>query len=95
MTGPQASGLGEKPVSYSLRGNLEQLESKMSDILTELSYHRQQLRIVQSESETSNQMLNLKIDEMRGRTEFEEQKLQKVMDTEHTKQSKMHEYLHN
>ena len=66
---------GEKPVGYSLRGNIEQLENKLQDVITEISYHRQQLTIVKSEAQTSNQMLNLKIDEMRGRTEFEEQKL--------------------
>ena len=76
---------GEKAVSYSLRGNIEQLTTKMNDIITEISYHRQQLQIVKSESETANQMLNLKIDEMRGRTEFEETKLTNLMEGERRK----------
>ena len=62
-------------VGYSLRGNIEQLENKIADIITEISYHRQQLQIVKSEAETSNQVLNMKIDECRGRLEFEEQKI--------------------
>ena len=41
-------------VGYSLRGNIEQLENKIADIITEISYHRQQLQIVKSEAETSN-----------------------------------------
>ena len=27
-------------VGYSLRGNIEQLENKIADIITEISYHR-------------------------------------------------------
>ena len=90
-----SSANGEKAVSYSLRGTIEQLSTKMNDIITEITYHRQQLQIVKSESETANQMLNLKIDEMRGRTEFEEQKLQNMLEAEKNKQKKMHDYLHN
>ena len=32
---------GVGSVSYSLRGNIEQLSSKMNDIITEITYHRQ------------------------------------------------------
>ena len=40
---------------------------------------------MKSESETANELLNLKIDEMRGRSEFEEQKLQNIMEAERKK----------
>ena len=40
-------------------------------------------------------MINLKIDEMRGRTEFEETKLSNLMEAERKKQGKMHDYFHN
>ena len=39
-------------------------------------------------------MLNMKIDETRGRLEFEEQKLRNNMVNENIKQAKVHEYLH-
>ena len=70
------------------------MEHKISDIVTEISYHRQQLQIVKSESETSNQVLNMKIDEMRGRIEFEEHKIQTNMSQECNKQGRSHDYLH-
>ena len=40
-------------------------------------------------------MLNMKIDEMRGRIEFESQKLQNNMFGENGKQEKVHVYLHD
>jgi len=72
-------GYVSAPGGYSLRGTIENLESKVQDIITEISYHRQQLIIVKSESETANQVLNMKIDEMRGRLEFEEKKIHNNM----------------
>ena len=83
------------PQGYSLRGTIESLEGKIADVVSEISYHRQQLQIVKSESETSNQLLNMKIDEMRGRIEFESQKLQNNMFGENGKQDKVHVYLHD
>ena len=73
------------PTHYSLRGTIENLEGQINDIITEITYHRQQLQIVKSESETANQVLNMKIDEMRGRTEFEEHKIQNTMSQENNK----------
>ena len=73
---------------------MESLETKLQDILTEISYHRQQLGIVKSESETANQVLNMKIDEMRGRIEFEERKIQNNITNEYNKQQKVHDSLH-
>ena len=40
-------------------------------------------------------MLNMKIDETRGRLEFEEQKLKNNMVNENVKQAKVHDYLHS
>ena len=41
MLHASASGvLALQPPGFSLRGNLEQLEIKMSDIINELGYHR-------------------------------------------------------
>ena len=37
----------------------------------------------------------MKIDEMRGRTEFEEHKIQNTMSQENNKQGRMHDYLHD
>ena len=39
-----ASGaMSQKPPGYSLRGNIDQLEFKLNDVITEIGYHRQQL----------------------------------------------------
>ena len=53
----------------------------MRDIMTEINYHRQQLEIVRSEAGTANQILNMKLDETRGRYEFEHQKISKKLDS--------------
>ena len=49
----------------------------MRDIMTEINYHRQQLEIVRSEAGTANQILNMKLDETRGRYEFKHQNIDK------------------
>ena len=53
-----------------MRGQVEGLDKKLDDVMMEIGYHRQQLAIVKSEAEHANQVLNMKVDEMRGRIEF-------------------------
>ena len=70
--------------------SIRNLKSQINDIISEITYHRQQLQIVKSESEATSQELNMKIDEMSGRIELEEHKIQKLQqEIEHGKRQRV------
>jgi hypothetical protein len=59
--GPAYGTTNDAGEAISVKGHLHELENKLSDILTEIKYHRSQVQIIRGEKETLDTVLNMKI----------------------------------
>lgn len=51
---------------FTMRGHLDQLESTLNDMITELSYHSSQVRITTQEKDTAGALLEMNVNRMRN-----------------------------
>ena len=58
MIGTSANSNQEQ---FTIRGHLDQLEQTLNDMITELSYHQQQVDITRGEKETAGACLEINI----------------------------------
>lgn len=59
---------------FTIRGHLEELESVLNNMMTELKYHSQQVAIISAEKETSGALLQMNIVQARNSVLNEEYK---------------------
>jgi hypothetical protein len=64
----------------SVKGHLHDLENKLSDILTEIKYHRSQVGMVRSEKDTLESVLTMKIQDTKKSVQNDETRVRNDME---------------
>jgi len=67
--------LGVSKEGFTVRGHLEALEGVLTDIVSELKYHKQQVAIIRAEKDTSGAVLQMNIAQAKNAVLNEEYKV--------------------
>ncbi|CDW77025.1 UNKNOWN [Stylonychia lemnae] len=85
--------------AFSVRSHLSDMENTLSDIITEIKYHRQQVGMIKSEKETLESVLSMKIDDAKKTVQNEEKRVRNDMmrnkDNQHTETGRLHYQIKN
>ncbi len=57
-----------------MRSHLIDMENTLSDLLTEMKYHKQQVNMIKSEKETLDSVLSMKIEDAKKTVQNEEKR---------------------